>query len=88
MPIFFVLVQPGRSASSRLNLSPEDHSLSPALQSVCTTQERKVSSKVISLDTRSSKVHSAINRPVDERQARIHRAEATHLGCSSQNFDW
>lgn len=40
-----VLVQPGRSASSRLNLSPEDHSLSPALQSVCTTQDKRSPAK-------------------------------------------
>lgn len=85
MPIFFVLVLPGRSANSRLDLSLEDHSHSPALQSICRQED---SSKVISLEIKSPKRHSAINRPVDERQARIHRAEATHLGCSSQNFDW
>lgn len=84
MPIFFILVQPGRSASSRLDLSLEDDSPSPALQSIC---RREDSSKVISLEIKPPKQHSAINRPVDERQARIHRAEATHLGCSSQNFD-
>lgn len=76
MPIFFVLVLPGRSANSRLDLSLEDHSRSPALQSICRQED---SSKVISLEIKSPKRHSATNRPVDERQARVHRAEATHL---------
>lgn len=84
MPIFFVLVQPDRSISGRLNLSLEGRSHSPALQSICRQED---SSKVISLEIKSPKRQSAINRPVDERQARIHGAEATHLGCSSQNFD-